>query len=247
MNDAPPFPWKIGDHVTVVGDTGSGKSVLLAKGLLPLREFVVVFLTKKDERDTALWKSSGYRFIRHAKDIDDPRYSKFVLQPRYHEQAIEGFRLAERVYRQGRWTIVFDEFLLAERLGLTSQIERLLTQGRSDGITVVVGQQRPVITSRFAISQSTHIFTFVVEGRDAFTLGEVSPRLLPLISEKWREQSSHRAEAAATPMLREHEFAYYHRKYRVVSRGTVRTMGGILVRPGNLAKSRQLSLDNARA
>lgn len=246
---SPPFPWKIGDHIAVIGDTGSGKSYLLANGLLRLREYVVVFLTKSDPRDTALWKAAGYRFVRHAKDIDDARYSRFVLQPRYHEQAREGWRLAEKVYRQGRWTIVWDEYFLAERLGLGEQIEKLLTQGRSNSISTVVGMQRPVAISRFAISQATHVFTFVVEGRDADTLGEAaSPRLLPLISERWRSQASHRAEAERIPMLREHEFAYYHRKHRVVARGTVRTLSGVLVSPAReLAKSRQKSLDTLPA
>lgn len=248
-NAAPPFPWKIGDHVTVIGDTGSGKSYLLANGLLPMREYVVVFLTKFDPRDSELWKRAGYRFVRKAADIDDQRYSRFVLQPRLHEQAREGWRLAKKVYRQGRWTVVFDEFWLAERLGLRDEIETLLTQGRSNQLTVVVGQQRPVVTSRFAISQSTHVFTFVVEGRDADTLGEsATPRLLPLISERWRSQASHRAEAESTPMLREHEFAYYHRKHRTVARGTVQTLPGILIPPGrDLAKSRRESLDTVGA
>lgn len=242
-----PVPWKIGDHVMVIGDTGSGKSYLLANGLLRLREYVVVFLTKKDERDTELWKRAGYRFIRKARDIDDERYSRFVLQPRYHEQAREGWNLMEKVYRQGRWTIVVDEFMLAEKLGLRDQMDRLHTQGRSDGITFVVGQQRPVGTSRQAISQSTHVFSFLVEGRDAVTLGEAAtPRFLPLVSEQWRMR--HPRDIAGIPMLREHEFAYYHRKHRLLARGYQRTLSGLLVRPGDLvSKSRQESLDTAPA
>jgi energy-coupling factor transporter ATP-binding protein EcfA2 len=248
VTDAPPFPWKIGDHVMVIGDTGTGKSTLLAKGILPLREYVVVFLTKKDPRDTNLWESAGYRFIRHAKDIDDERYSRFVLQPRYSEQTLEGWRLFEKVYRQGRWTIVVDEFFLATKIGLGDQIDRLHTQGRSDAITVVVGQQRPVATSRFAISQSTHVFTFAVEGRDADTLAEAAtPRFLPLISERWRAQSSHRAEAERVPMLRSHEFAYYHRGNRVLARGYVRTISGLLIKPGIGLKSSPKSLDSVPA
>lgn len=246
---APPFAWRIGDHVTVVGDTGSGKSTFLAKGLLPMREYVVVFLTKFDKRDTELWQKAGYRIVRHAKDIDDARYSKFVLQPRLSEQAREGWRLCQKVYRQGRWTVVFDEFWLAEKLGLRDEIEMLLTQGRSNHLTVVVGQQRPVVTSRFAISQSTHVITFVVEGRDADTLGEsATPRLMPLISERWRAQATHRAEAERTPMLREYEFAYYHRKYRFLARGYVRTLSGILVPPGRASqRSVSGSLDTVPA
>jgi DNA helicase HerA-like ATPase len=240
---APPFPWKIGEHVVVIGDTGTGKTYVLANGLLPLREYVVVFVTKSDPRDTSLWQRAGYHIIRRAKDIDDDRYSRFVLQPRYSQQAVEGWRLLERIYRQGRWTVCIDEFMLAERLGLKEQIERLHTQGRSDGISVVVGQQRPVVTSRFAISQSTHVITFRVEGRDAVTLSEAtSPRLLPLISEKWR--AAHPVESRAIPELREHEFAYYHRGRRFVGRGNARAISRLILRPGVITqKSDTESLD----
>lgn len=235
-SDTPPFAWNVGEHVSIIGDTGTGKSFVLANGLLPLREFVVVFLTKRDERDTALWKRAGYHFIKEAKQIDDTRYSRFVLQPAYAKQAIEGWRLLERVYRQGGWTVVIDEFLLAERLGLREQVERLHTQGRSDKITVVVGQQRPVITSRFAISQSTHIISFRVDGRDAKTISDATTtRVLPFLDEKY--------ETKDTPVLQGHDFVYIHRAKRFVGRGNARSFSALLVRPGDLAKSRQKPLD----
>lgn len=245
---APPFPWEIGDHCAVIGDTGSGKSFFLANGLLPMREYVIVFLTKTDPDDTALWKRAGYKFIRHAKDIDDARYSRYVLQPHKSEQAREGWRLIQKVQRQGRWTIVIDEFWLASRLGLGDEIDELSTQGRSAKITLVVGMQRPVAISRFAISQSTHVVSFIVEGRDVKTLAEAAtPRFLPLISEQWRDMPSHRADAARIPMLRKHEFAYYNRPDRFMARGTAQTLPAILRAPGRvLAKSSQKSLDSAR-
>jgi len=236
--DTPPFAWNVGEHVSIIGDTGTGKSYVLAKALLPLREFVVVFLTKKDERDTKLWKDAGYHFIREAKGIDDTRYSRFVLQPSYAKQAIEGWRLFERVYRQGRWTVVIDEFLLAERIGLREQIERLHTQGRSDKISVVVGQQRPVITSRFAISQSTHIISFRVDGRDAKTISDATTtRVLPFLDEKYQTNDA--------PVLQGHDFVYIHRAKRFVGRGNARNFSSLLVRPGDLANAHRKPLDTS--
>ena len=151
--------------------------------------------------------------------------------------------------RQGRWTIVIDEFWLATRLGLGDDIDELLTQGRSAKITTVVGMQRPVAISRFAISQATHVVSFIVEGRDVKTLAEAAtPRFLPLISEQWRDMATHRAEAARTPMLRKHEFAYYNRPDRFMARGTAQSLAAILRAPGrNLAKSRQKPLDTVNA
>jgi hypothetical protein len=246
MAGGPPFAWRVGDHATVIGDTGSGKTYLLAKALLPMREFSVVFVTKEDKRDTALWTSAGYHIIRKAKEIDDTRYSRFVLQPRYSQQAVEGWRLFERVYRQGRWTIVVDEFLLAERLGLREQIERLLTQGRSDGITVVVGQQRPVITSRFALSQSTHVISFRIDGDDAKTLGErTTSRILPFVNENYNRSPTRNPDKSA--LLGDHEFVYYHRAARFLGVGKAQTLGRLLARPGDIEKSRRSAIDSAPA
>lgn len=245
MSAGPPFGWKIGDHVTVIGDTGSGKTYLMANALLRMREFVVVFVTKKDERDTALWRRAGYHFIRRAKDIDNSRFSRFVLQPAYSQQAREGWRLFERVYHQGRWTIVVDEFLLAERIGLKEQIERLLTQGRSDQITVVVGQQRPVMTSRFAISQSTHVISFRIDGDDAKNLGEkTTSRILPFISENYNRSATRNPDRVA--VLGDHEFVYYHRGAHFLGRGSARSLSGFLVPPGRAQKSFSGTLDIAR-
>lgn len=224
-SDTPPFRWGIGEHVCVIGDTGTGKTYLLANALLRMRRYVIVFVTKSDPDDTAKWKAAGYHFIRKAKDMDDARYTRFVLQPRYSQQAVEGWRMLEKVYRQGRWTVVIDEFFLATRLGLQEQIERLHTQGRSDGITVVVGQQRPVQTSRFAISQSTHVLSFRVDGRDAKTIADATTtRLLPFLDEKHA--------TAETPVLAGHDFAYVNRARRYVGRGNARALAALILPAG---------------
>jgi hypothetical protein len=139
--------------------------------------------------------------------------------------------MLERVWRQGGWTVCIDELWYAEQIGLKPYIERLLTQGRSKGISVVIGQQRPVATSRFAISQTTHLFTFRVEGRDAKTIAEsTTPRLLPVVAD-----------------LRGHDFAYYHRAARIVATGNARSLGRLVRAPGRLAKSSQEPLDSATA
>lgn len=109
--------------------------------------------------------------------MDDTRYESFTLVPRYQEQARQ-FRIAtERIWQHGGWTAYFDElFFLSERLKLGEPIERLLTQGRSKHISVLVGMQRPARVSRFAISESTHVLSFGLEGRDAKELSYATTR-----------------------------------------------------------------------
>lgn len=227
MTDAP-YPWLPGEHVSAIGDTGTGKTYLLSK-LLRLRKYVVVFKTKPDPDDDSKWR--GFHRIRKAAGMMNERHDWFLLDPEYARQPSEGYAMLERVWRQGGWTICIDELWYAEQIGLKPYIERLLTQGRSKGISVVIGQQRPVATSRFAISQTTHLFTFRVEGRDAKTIAEsTTPRLLPVVAE-----------------LRGHDFAYYHRAARIVATGNARNLGSLVRAPGKLAKSSQEPLDSATA
>lgn len=217
MTASAPFPWHPGEHVAVIGDTGTGKTYLLAKGLLRMRRYVVVFKTKPDKDDGDKWR--GFHRIRTAKGMQDARYDRFLLEPKYEHQAIEGWRMLNAVWRQGGWTCVIDEGWYAEQLGLRPYIDRLLTQGRSQDISVVYGQQRPVETSRFVISQCSHLFTFRVEGRDAKTVAEsTTPRILATIES-----------------LTGYQFAYYHRPTRTVETGTAARLGGIIRQPGKIS------------
>ena len=211
----PPFAWHPGEHVSAIGDTGTGKTYLVSK-LVRLRQYVVVFKTKPDPDDDAKWR--GFHRTQNAKTLDDVRYNHILLDPRYSYQAKEGYAMLDRVWLQGGWTVVIDELWYAERIGLKQSIERLLTQGRSKGISVILGQQRPVTTSRFAISQTTHLFSFRVEGRDGKTIAEsTTPRILPVIDS-----------------LQGHDFAYYNRAKRYVGNGNANRLTKLILPPGKL-------------
>lgn len=168
---ASPPRWVPSEHLSLIGQTGTGKSTLAAF-LLQGRRYKVVFRSKPD---TVHYNTD--RTVKTAAGLDDTRYDSFTLVPRYQQQARE-FRLAtERVWQQGGWTAYFDElFYLSERLRLGEPIERLLTQGRSKNISVAVGMQRPARVSRFAISESTHVLSFGLEGRDAKELSYATTR-----------------------------------------------------------------------
>lgn len=69
------------------------------------------------------------------------------------------FHALNSMYRQGGWTIVLDEFrYFTETIGLKPQCELLLQQGRSEGLTLVMGAQRPRHVPLLAYDQSKHIF-----------------------------------------------------------------------------------------
>lgn len=200
--------WLPGEHVTVIGDTGTGKSYLVSK-LVRMRRYVVVYKTKPDPDDATKWR--GFHRARRAQAMTDPRNDRILLTPEYRHQPREGWQAMEYAWQQGQWTFVIDELLYAERMGLRNSIERLLTQGRSKKISTIVGMQRPAWTTRFAISQSTHLFTFRLEGRDIKTVADATtPRLVPLIAS-----------------LNGFDFAYFNRRERTVSIGNARRLGAI--------------------
>lgn len=182
-----PYRWEIGEHIAVIGKTGEGKTRLMAY-ILGVRNYIISFKAKADDT-----KLPG-KTVRLNKDLDDPRYTRFVLDPAYFNQR-QQFGLAfERIWRENGWTMYIDELFALTQLKLTPFIDRALTQGRSKHISVVTAMQRPVSVTRFAISQATHVIIFNQEGRDLKTVVEVtSPRLAPEIAS-----------------LKRHEFIWYH-------------------------------------
>jgi hypothetical protein len=130
--------------------------------------------------------------------MDDTRRDSFTLNPQYEHQRREFLLAYEKAWRQGGWTVYVDElFYQSERLHLAEPIERLLTQGRSKNLSVAVGMQRPARISRFAISESTHVLSFGLEGRDARELSHATTR----------------AMEDAVRGLPEHHFAWFRRPH----------------------------------
>ena len=202
-----PIPWKQGEHMAIIGDTGSGKTFLEAR-LMELRDNVVVCRTKPDDI-----KFPGFKVVRTATAMDVT--GRYLLTPKYERQAIEIADALTKAWEQGHWTIAIDELYYATNmLKLDAYVNRLLTQGRSKRITVITGMQRPAWISRFALSQSTHTFLFVTEGRDTTTISQaLSPRLAAVVGE-----------------LRKHEFVYFHRPSRTIRRGYAQNLEGLIVK-----------------
>ena len=202
-----PIPWRQGEHVSIIGDTGSGKTFLEAR-LLELRDNVVVCRTKPDDI-----KFEGYKTVRSAKAMDVA--GKYLLTPKYERQSIEIADALTRAWEQGSWSVSIDEaYYCVTMLKLEAYINRLMTQGRSKRITVIAGMQRPAWISRFVLSQSTHVFLFATEGRDTKTIAQaLTSRLLPIVE-----------------VLRKHEYVYYHRSSRTIRRGYAQNLSDIIVK-----------------
>lgn len=207
-----PIQFQQGEHVAIVGDTGTGKTFLLSR-VVPYRSHVVIFKTKRDDT----WKEfKDFRRVKDARAMDDHYSQRLIIDAPYDKQAEVGHDMLERSWRQGGWCVVIDELWYTERLNLRPQIERMLTQGRSERITAIVGMQRPVFVSRFALSQCTHVFSFRVEGRDVKVMRDAfSERMVPYI------------DADSETAISGHDFVYYNRPKRAVAVGNAKAMGRV--------------------
>lgn len=165
------LPWQQGEHVTLLGRTGAGKTTL-GLWLLRRRKHVVVVATKA--RDP-LTRGCGWPIIRSWPP--PPNVDRVVLWPKMRGQAdIEGQReqvgnLLEDALVAGGWTVYLDELQYVTDpqgkagLGLESEVMLLLRQGRSLGATMVMGFQQPRHVPTIAYSQTTLMGLFREQDR----------------------------------------------------------------------------------
>lgn len=165
------FVWQQGQHITIVGTTGCGKTTLELE-LIDEREYVIFLGTKEIDDTQDELKKLGFVTATDPDDICLDISHKWILRPggpRKQETAPEErvrhrdyFREALTcVYHQTAWAVVIDEGrYICDYLGLKDEVQRLYSQGRSQYNSVVLGTQRPAWVPLEAFDQSTHLFFF---------------------------------------------------------------------------------------
>lgn len=171
--------WKQGDHVTVMGPTGCGKTWLCAD-LLQMRRYVVVICSKS--RDRTIQRFHGYRIL---DDWDDRYYrdTKVIIWPKARtlDEAKANLRpqikkALDGIYVEGGWTANLDDLkYLCTGLGLKADIETMYGQVRSNDSSLVGCAQRPYGMVQPALDQATHWLMFhQSDGRDTDRMAEVA-------------------------------------------------------------------------
>jgi hypothetical protein len=163
--------WRQGEHLTTIGPTGSGKTVL-NRQLLHRRDFVVVLGVKN--RDPELYgpfQAEGYELTRSFKPVppDDAARARVLFVPQTDLHGAEGRARKTRAFRQvlndiydvGYWCVYADDIqYMADKLRLAAEFEELWMLGRSEGVSVVASSQEPVDIPVMAYGMATHLFLF---------------------------------------------------------------------------------------
>jgi hypothetical protein len=165
--------WEPGEHVSVYGPTGSGKTVLMVN-LGNLRKWVMALDVKGGDRTLRKAIASGWRRCTKwplpqsiRSDIQDGEPVRLVMgrvtRTVNQRQANRAFLkvVATYIWEQGHWTVLADELILLVNkafLDMKDAISEMLIAARDLGMSVVSAAQSPSTGLPLAGNQSSWLF-----------------------------------------------------------------------------------------
>lgn len=228
LDQAAPFrPWPAlygylrrefaqGDHVAIIGPTGTGKTHI-ALEVAEIRSYVIVVACKprdpliEDAMARGYWLNQTdhleipYTDGRplHPKVVYWPRLGERTRRklPQQHVLAAEKAHQKPRVgaaigyvRNEGHWCLIIDEGTWVCRdLNLQRDVDSALFQFRTLNASVIILGQRPSWMGRYVLSSPTHLFLFNTnDTNDKKALGEISGVDTKLV-ERIVSRLSHRA------------------------------------------------------
>lgn len=214
------WTWRQGEHLTTIGPTGSGKTVL-NRELLKRRDFVVVLGVKnRDPELYGAFEREGYKLERSFDPVppEEAAQAKVLFVPQTHlhgteARAYKGKRFRQvlnDVYDVGFWAVYADDIqYMTDKLRLTAEFEELWQLGRSEGVTVVASSQEPVDIPVMAYGMASHLFLF--RNDDIYR------------ARRMAELTGVNREVAQETILQlpKHEFLYINRESRQMLRSRV--------------------------
>lgn len=184
--------WHQGEHIDLIGPTGTGKTTVAHK-ILTAREYVCVLAIKRQDDTLDEFTKNEPRYTIIQKWPPEYMQKRVILwkKPKsldradVRKQALSVHRALNQMYISGGWCIYLDEAgYIAGILGLSQAIGILLNQGRSAHLSIAVTTTRPSsVVARIpkeALNQVRHhlIFKFIDE-REMKTCGEIVGLSLP--------------------------------------------------------------------
>lgn len=196
---SPPQPrFAQGDHVAIIGPTGTGKTHM-ALAIAEIRAYVLLIACKPKDPlvDDALRK--GYWLV-PTRELEipyvdaRPLHTRVVYWPRLSDRATRKLPPAQLlkaekamqkpavagaigyVRRDGHWCLILDEGTwICRDLNLQRDVDSALFSFRTMRSSVIVLGQRPSWMGRYVLSQPTHLFLFQTsDANDRKALGDIS-------------------------------------------------------------------------
>jgi energy-coupling factor transporter ATP-binding protein EcfA2 len=167
--------WEPGQHVSLVGPTGSGKS-WLASDILGLRKFVLMLVTKKRD-DTIAKRYSDYIVMKKFSPEYSERkvivWAKPTKLGNFAEQQASIYDALSKIWERGGWNVYLDDvFYQSETLRLKKALQMLYTNMRSEDISLVGSLQRPSWVPREVLTQSSHLL--FLKTRSTMDIGKMA-------------------------------------------------------------------------
>ena len=171
------FDYRQDEHVTIVGPTGRGKTTI-ALAILERRRYAAIIATKPV--DAALsdhLAAAGYPV--HDRVPPATIAPRFTIWPTMtgladipRQREVIGNAL-DTMFRQGNRAVLVDEtHYIAEMLRQQHRLKLWWQQGRSLGLSLIAGFQRPAWVPRDAYSAASHLFLFgTADDTDSRALG----------------------------------------------------------------------------
>lgn len=159
--------WRQGEHVTLLGPTGGGKTTLAVQ-LLDRRKYVVAIGSKpQDDTFEFLRRRLKYRVVDQLPTSVGRDPQRVIVWPRMRSLDRSKKRAIgssirdtlDRAYSSGGWCIFNDELSFVSRtLRLGDELSDIWQQGRSNNVSLIGCSQRPRWIPLDAYSAASHLF-----------------------------------------------------------------------------------------
>lgn len=176
--------WAQGEHVTIMGRTGRGKT-LLARDLLACRGYVCALAIKRADDTLSTFPKAGYRLLVNKRW--PPSYGTnrvlYWAKPKSLEDTPAQQKVLKRIfddaYINGGWTLFHDDVAyIANALGFRKTLAILINQARSNHSSQVCAMTQPssvaqAIPSELWRQTRFHLALYYRTGRDLDAISDM--------------------------------------------------------------------------